>query len=94
MANSTVSSGVNSLAASITEDYVRKWRPGLTDTKMALASKVTALVTGLLAFGFVFIAEQMGNIFAAAATIMGIMSAPPLGVFICGQMFPWANTVV
>src|SRR4051794_2340197 len=60
---STVSSGVNSLAASITEDYIRKWRPGLSDTQMAYTSKISALVTGLLAFGFVFVAEQMGNIF-------------------------------
>ena len=91
---STVSSGVNALAASITEDYIRPWRPNLNDTQLAYVSKATALVTGLLAFAFVFIAEQMGSIFSAAVTLLGILGGPTLGIFICGQFFPWANTAV
>ena len=92
--HSTVSSGVNALAASITEDYIRPWRPNLSNTQLTYVSKGTALATGLLAFAFVYIAEQMGSIFSAAVTLLGILGGPTLGIFICGQFFPWANTAV
>lgn len=60
-----MSSGVNALAASVVEDYVKKWRPGLSDSQLALISKAISVVSGVVAFGFVFIAESMGNIFSA-----------------------------
>jgi Na+/proline symporter len=61
---STVSSIVNSLAAIIVEDYVKKWKPNLSEAKLTLISKEISVVTGLLGFGFVFIAERMGSIFS------------------------------
>ena len=64
---STVSSGVNALAASVVEDYVKKWRPGLSDAKLAMVSKGISAVSGVIAFGFVFIAASMGNIFSAVS---------------------------
>lgn len=62
-----MSSGVNALAASVVEDYVKKWRPGLPDSKLALISKGISVISGVIAFGFVFIAESMGNIFSAVS---------------------------
>ncbi|XP_035710979.1 sodium-coupled monocarboxylate transporter 2 isoform X2 [Folsomia candida] len=90
---STVSSGVNALAASVVEDYVKKWRPTWNDTKLAWVSKGIATATGFLSFGFVFIAEQMGNIFTAATSLFGIFGGPTFGVFICGMFFPWTNNL-
>jgi len=63
LSHSTVSSGVNALAASVVEDYVKKWKPKWNDAKLAIVSKVIATATGVLSFGFVYIAELMGNIF-------------------------------
>ncbi|CAL8103918.1 unnamed protein product [Orchesella dallaii] len=89
---STVSSGVNALAASVVEDYVKKWWPGLPDSKLALVSKGISAISGVVAFGFVFIAESMGNIFSAATSLFGIFGGPSFGTFVCGMMFPQANT--
>jgi len=57
---------VNSLAANIVEDYVKKYKQGLTDTQLAIICKVISVITGLMGFGFVFIAEQMGSIFSVS----------------------------
>jgi hypothetical protein len=67
---STVSSGVNALAASVVEDYVKKWRPNWNDSQLAWVSKFIATATGFLSFGFVYIAEQMGNIFTVSFKII------------------------
>ena len=65
---STVSSVVNSLAANIVEDYVKKYRPNLSEKKLAIVCKIISVITGLMGFGFVFIAEQMGSIFSVSET--------------------------
>jgi hypothetical protein len=61
---------VNALAASVVEDYVRKWRPNWDDSKLAVVSKVIATATGVLSFGFVYVAELMGNIFTVRWTMI------------------------
>lgn len=64
---------MNALAASVVEDYVKKWRPGLSDAKLALISKLISVLSGILAFGFVFIASSMGNIFSAVSFCAGFI---------------------
>ncbi|XP_037772457.1 sodium-coupled monocarboxylate transporter 1-like [Penaeus monodon] len=89
---STVSSGMNSLAAIVLEDYVKAGCcPDISEKKATLLSKVLSLFFGLLTFGLVFVAEQLGNILSAALSIFGMVGGPLLGVFTLGMFFPWAN---
>nr|XP_027220464.1 sodium-dependent multivitamin transporter-like [Penaeus vannamei] len=90
---STVSSGMNSLAAIVLEDYVKAGCcPDISEKKATLLSKVLSLFFGLLTFGLVFVAEQLGNILSAALSIFGMVGGPLLGVFTLGMFFPWANS--
>lgn len=89
---STVSSGLNSLAAIFLEDFVRPfWLPNMEEAKATLISKMLALGFGVLCFGLVFVAANLGNVLEAALSIFGIIGGPLLGVFTLGMFFPWAN---
>ena len=90
-----MSSGLNSLAAIFLEDFVRPfWLPNMEEAKATLISKMLALGFGVLCFGLVFVAANLGNVLEAALSIFGIIGGPLLGVFTLGIFFPWANAKV
>ncbi|XP_045620487.2 sodium-coupled monocarboxylate transporter 2 [Procambarus clarkii] len=89
---STVSSGMNSLAAIVLEDFIKSGcYPGISDNASTWVSRGLSLFFGLLTFALVFVAEQLGNILSAALSIFGMVGGPLLGVFSLGMFFPWAN---
>ncbi|KAK4008520.1 Uncharacterized protein APZ42_013873 [Daphnia magna] len=91
---STVSSGLNSLAAICLEDFVRPFcGREMDDARATSISKFIALGFGALCFGLVFVAAQLGNVLEAALSIFGILGGPLLGVFTLGMFFPWANSI-
>lgn len=67
---STISSGVNSLAAIILEDVIKPYclccsmfkEKQLTDEQSAKVSKILALFFGFLAIALAFVASTMGNV--------------------------------
>lgn len=89
---STVSSGLNSLAAITLEDFVRYFYPNMSDKTATIVSKSLSVVYGLICFGLVFVAEQLGGVLQAALSIFGMVGGPLLGVFTLGMFFPWANS--
>ncbi len=60
--SSSVSSGLNSLSAILTYDYVKQWYPDLSDETLLRLSKTFCVVFGVISFGFIFVAENLGNI--------------------------------
>ncbi|CAG0879583.1 unnamed protein product [Cyprideis torosa] len=94
---STVSSGLNSLAAITLEDFVRPlmnhFGHELSDQKSTKISKLIALTYGIISFCLVFVAEQLGDTLQAALSIFGMIGGPLLGVFTLGMFFPWANYI-
>lgn len=87
---STVSSAINALAANCAEDFIKAWKPEWG--KSSYTTKIVSVMFGLLAFGFVFIAAEIGSIFSAASAFLGVLGGPTFGVFICGMFFPWTNS--
>ncbi|XP_037075870.1 sodium-coupled monocarboxylate transporter 1-like [Pollicipes pollicipes] len=91
---STVSSGINSLAAVTVEDFVKPFRKvAISSQQQAKMSKFLAVGFGLLAFALVFVAERLGDILQAALSIFGMVGGPLLGLFTLGMFFPWANYI-
>jgi len=88
---STVSSGLNSLAAITLKDFVSGWRPEMEDGTDTQVSKGLSVAFGFSSFGFVLIAQRLGGILQAGLSILGITGGPLLGVFTLGMFFPWAN---
>ncbi|XP_076348604.1 sodium-coupled monocarboxylate transporter 2-like isoform X2 [Tachypleus tridentatus] len=79
---STVSSGVNSLAAVTLEDLIK------TYIKNDLSELWAARLTKIL----VVVAKELGNVLQATLSIRGMIGGPILGVFTLGMFFPWSNT--
>ncbi|MCL4130426.1 UNVERIFIED_CONTAM: hypothetical protein GTU68_022481 [Idotea baltica] len=89
---STISSGMNSLAAITLEDIIRSVNPNISERTATITSKALSLFYGLLTFFLVFVAERMGDIVSAALGIYGLIGGPLLGVFTLGMFFPHANS--
>ncbi|XP_067120884.1 sodium-coupled monocarboxylate transporter 1-like [Centruroides vittatus] len=90
---STVSSGVNSLAAITLEDLIKTYiKPDLSEISATRLSKILAFLYGIVAILLVLVARQMGNILSAAISIFGMVGGPMLSMFTMGMFFPWINS--
>lgn len=68
--DSTVSSGMNSLAAIVLEDFVKAGCfPNLSEEASTWTSRGLSLFFGLLTFALVFVAEQLGNILSVSSQV-------------------------
>lgn len=91
---STVSSGVNSLAAVTLEDIIKRYiKKDMTERFSTNVTKAIAVSFGLVAIALVCGAQMMGNVLQAALSIFGIVGGPLLGVFTLGMFFPCANSI-
>lgn len=90
---STVSSGVNSLAAVSLEDFVKPymWKD-ISEVSATRLTKGLAMSFGFLSIALVYVAQQLGGVLKAALTVHGIVGGPMLGVFTLGMFCPCANT--
>ena len=65
--NSTVSSGMNSLAAIVLEDFLKGCCfPNMTERQATAASKILSIFFGLLTFGLVFVAQNLGGVLSVS----------------------------
>ncbi|XP_012280969.1 putative sodium-dependent multivitamin transporter [Orussus abietinus] len=93
---STLSAGLNSLAAVTIEDYFKpvyekfagKEFPPL---KLTLLGKVFAFVFGLSCIALAFLAQYLGDILQVSLTIFGVVGGPLLGIFTLGMGFESAG---
>lgn len=89
---STVSSGVNSVAANISEDLIKphfKYR----ETCLTWTTKVIAACCGLITIGLAYIAPLISSdLLESVLAFVGILSGPLLGVFSLGMFIPWSNS--
>ncbi|GFS86665.1 sodium-coupled monocarboxylate transporter 2 [Nephila pilipes] len=89
---STVSSGVNSLAAVTLEDIVKSYvKPDLSEKWATRLAKILALSYGIACIILVAVVERLGAILQLSLSVFGVIGGPILGVFTLGIFFPWAN---
>jgi len=91
---STVSSGLNSLAAVFLRDLLEDgMKVQLSESRSMLLTKVLAVVFGLIGYALIFVVKSIGGVLEAALGIFGIVGGPVLGAFTLGMFFPFANTM-
>ncbi|CAM4768382.1 unnamed protein product [Rotaria magnacalcarata] len=89
---STISSGLNSLAAVIIEDvYKGLMGKKLTDQRQGFISKIFSVVLGAVVILLTYVVSYLGSILNAALSLFGVLSGPIMGVFFLGFFFPQAN---
>ncbi|CAJ0584954.1 unnamed protein product, partial [Mesorhabditis spiculigera] len=86
---STLSSGMNSMAAAIYEDFLKQKLDGkITDTQATQINKLIVVLCGLLSTILAFAAEPLGGILRVCISVMGAMSGPMVAIFVLAIFFP------
>jgi sodium-coupled monocarboxylate transporter 8/12 len=89
---STISSGLNSLAAVIIEDYYKGLMGReLTDERQGFIAKILSVILGVFVMLLTYVISHLGSILNLTLSIFGVLEGPNMGVFILGFFFPHAN---
>ncbi|KAK3582702.1 hypothetical protein CHS0354_013053 [Potamilus streckersoni] len=90
---STISSGLNSIAACVLQDVIKAYfYKDLSEERATNVSKFIAGAFGLICIGLTYVASLLGGVLQAALSLFGMIGGPLLGIFTLGMIFPWANT--
>lgn len=90
---STISSGLNSLAAVVIEDvYKGLMKKSLSDERQGFVSKIFSIVLGAIVVLLTYVVSYLGSILNAALSLFGVLSGPIMGAFFLGFFFPQANS--
>lgn len=89
---STISSGLNSLAAVFIEDvYKGLLRRNLDDEQQGFISKILSIILGIVVMLLTYVVSHMGPILNSSTSLFGALQGPIMGVFFLGFFFPRAN---
>lgn len=87
---SSLSTGLNSMAAVILEDFVKPNRSvPLTEKQTALVCKSVVIIVGILCIGLVFVVEKLGMVVQLSMTLGSSSQGPLFGCFCIGFLLPW-----
>lgn len=89
---SSMSSGMNTLAGTIFEDFIRPHYPHIAEKRASDVMKCLVVVLGLLILSLVFVVEQMGQIFRISIAVSGLTAGSLLGIFTVGMLSRYVNT--
>ncbi|XP_046853623.1 sodium-dependent multivitamin transporter-like [Xenia sp. Carnegie-2017] len=93
---STLSSGLNSLAAVALEDFVKPFvrllGVGISEEKLTLLSKLVAATLGLVTIGLSFLAGSFGTILQSFYQISGVAGGPVVAIYTMGMFTKFANS--
>lgn len=86
-AMSSMDSGINSLAAVVTTDFVRQLRKTPLDEPRAVRlARLLTLVFGVLATAMAFVAAGREHIIESYTSVISLFSAPVLALFLLGML--------
>ncbi|CAL1526707.1 unnamed protein product, partial [Lymnaea stagnalis] len=89
---STISSGINSLAANTVEDIVKRLLRGQIERTITLITKIFVAVYGLLIIALAFAASFLdGPVTQMVMGVAGACGSPVVGIFLLGALVPSAN---
>lgn len=93
---SSLSTGMNSLAAVFLEDYIRPLtRKPLTEHQTAVIMRVCTVLIGVMSVALVFVVEQMGShVMQLSMTVGSVVQGPLLALFVMGLLCPSINSKV
>ncbi|CAF3955756.1 unnamed protein product [Rotaria sordida] len=91
---STLSSGLNSLAAVVLSDIIKFfYRREMTDKQDVWYSKMLSLVFGVVCILITYLVSLLGNLLQAALSLFGVLAGPISAIFMIGFFLPWVNSM-
>lgn len=90
---STISSGINAMAAVSLDDYIRLAWPDLDAKTEWILTKIISLLYGIIITGMAFAAEPLGGVFATTQKLAGVLGGPLVGLMMLGILVPKAEKI-
>ncbi|XP_068904857.1 sodium-coupled monocarboxylate transporter 1-like [Tenebrio molitor] len=89
---SSLSTGLNSMAAVILEDFQKVYiRRSLSERMSSIIMKLSVVIFGTLCVGLVYIIEKLGAILQVYMSVGAVTNGTTLGLFTVGILLPWVN---
>lgn len=90
---SSLSTGLNSMAAVVLEDFVKPFiKTPFTRRGADIFMKLTVVILGIICVALVFVVEQVGtHMLQLSMTLGSITTGPSFGIFNMGMLLPWIN---
>ncbi|KYM75423.1 Sodium-coupled monocarboxylate transporter 1 [Atta colombica] len=90
---SSLSTGLNSMAAVVLEDFVKPFmKTPFTPKGADIFMKLTVVVLGIICVALVFVVEQAGtHVLQLSISLGSITNGPSFGIFNMGMLLPWIN---
>ncbi|XP_039254545.2 sodium-coupled monocarboxylate transporter 2-like [Styela clava] len=89
---STISSGVNALAALALMDFILPCFPKMSSNRKVILSKALTIFFGFLVMIIAYLVSLLSaNIIQITSSITGSLGGPLFGVFTMGLFMPWIN---
>nr|CAI5832744.1 unnamed protein product [Callosobruchus analis] len=90
---SSLSTGLNAMAAVFLEDFYKPFfsKKNLTNKQTLYVIKCTVIVSGAVCLGMVYVIEKLGTILQLTLSMGAVASGPSLGLFTMGVLMPWIN---
>lgn len=89
---SSLSSGLNTLAGTIYEDFIRHKYPDASEKRVSDVMKLLVVILGTIIVSLVFVVEHMGQVFRVNIAVAGLTAGSLLGLFTVGMMSRYVNT--
>lgn len=89
---SSLSSGLNTLAGTIYEDFIRHHYPDAPEKRVSDVMKILVVIIGIIIFSLTFVVEHLGQIFTINIAIAGLTAGSLLGLFTIGMLSRYVNT--
>ena len=85
-AMSSIDSGVNSISAAVTTDFIRRFRPGATEARMLVLARVLTVVIGAIGTGMALMLAtwQIESQYKFFMMILGLFGGSLAGLFVLG----------
>lgn len=92
---STLSTGLNSMAAVILEDFYKSYfiNP-LSELNTQILMKTTVVLFGAVCIAMVFIMEKLGSILQISMSVGAVSNGASIGIFSMGALLPWTTGIV
>ncbi|RZB62225.1 sodium-coupled monocarboxylate transporter 1-like, partial [Asbolus verrucosus] len=89
---SSLSTGLNAMAAVILEDFYHFFfNKPLTDKQSFIIMKLTVVICGVICVSLVYVVQQLGTVLQIAMSIGTIASGSSLRIFTMGVLLPWVH---
>ncbi|VEN34324.1 unnamed protein product [Callosobruchus maculatus] len=90
---SSLSTGLNAMAAVFLEDFYKPFfsTKTLPNKQTLYVMKCTVIIFGAVCLGMVYVIEKLGTILQLTLSMGAVASGPSLGLFTMGVLMPWIN---